>query len=209
MPTTQARRISADQYRALQRPVVVLPNPQQLFDQIVETLVAKELAKYEHADPFRSSISNGLFNLIPPRPEGLDFDYLTSLIEVNGKKGTNYIYPNPKEFTDTVAVPVGPYLVLDVEDGKGRLNTKPSVAEANILAEHRSPYTVFEGIIHGIVFPEVFASHNMYLGGSRYGSRMKMPYLYLTRDVLELCATFYDDAIPEWGAPSCGSRVGA
>ena len=205
MPKTQVARISKEQYLALQGPVT-LPSPQQLFDQIVETLMAKGLAKYEHTDPFRKNLPNGLFLWIPPRPAELDLNYLVSLIEVNGKKGGNQL--NPKGLTDKVVVPEGPYLMTDVEDGKGHLNTRRSVSEANILTEHRSPYIVFEGIMHGIVSPEVFASHNMYLCGSRDKSE-NVPDLYLCDGEPVLGVCLHDYAVPGWGAPSCGSRVGA
>ncbi len=209
MTTTEPKQktiITADQYRALQRQVE-LPTPQALFDFVVETLVAKELATYKHADPFRNKLpSSGLFLLIPPRPEELDLAHLMELIEFRGKTGTNHL--NAGNLKDEVKVPDGPYLVTDAEDGSGRLNTKPSVSKANILKENRSPYLAFEGIIHTVVFPSVFETHNMDLCGSRCKGR-GVPDLYLNDDKPKLNADWYDSASPEWGAPSCGSRVGA
>lgn len=205
MPATQQTRITSEQYHVLQSPVV-LPSPRALFDQIIETLVLKGLAKYNLADPFRNNIPHGLFNLIPPRPAELELNRLVNLIEVDGKKGQNYL--DPTFLTDTVAVPEGPYLLLDIEDGRKRLNTKPSVAEVNIFAEGRSPFITWEGIVHAIVFPEVFARNNMDLCGSRYGAR-DVPCLYLFDDEPWLSASWRGYAHPRWGAPSCGSRVGA
>lgn len=206
----QATRISLEQYRALQRPVVKLPRYYELFDQIVETLVAKGLMKYDFADHFRNIIpkipKNRLFLLIPPRPAELDLDYLMSLIEVNGQKGINCNGLEAKYLTDTVKVPEGAYLVLDIEDGKERLNTKPLVSEANILAEHRSPLTLFEGIIHGIVFPEVFNDHNMDLCGSRHENKYTIPHLSLFEGILGLSTYWEETGGPIWGVPSCGRR---
>ncbi len=193
-------------YVALQRPVVSLPTPEQLFDHMVETLVAKELAKYEHADPFREKLPTGLFLLIPPRPAELDLGHLLGLIEFEGKKGTNNLTTG--DLTDKVTVPEGPYLMAGIEDGRSRLNTKPSVSEANITAENRSPYVTFEGIIHGVLFHDVFRSHNMDLCGSRYESK-HVPHLHLDDDRPKLSADWYDSANPKWGTPSCGSRIGA
>lgn len=208
MSITRNPRISAEQYRALQRPVE-LPSPQQLFDQIVETLAANDLMKYEQADPFRNSIPNGLFNLIPPRPADLDLSRLMSLIEVNGKNGESDL--EWKYLKDKIAVPDGAYLLLGIEDGNGRLNTTPSVSEENILAMGRSPYTVFEGIIHGIVFPEIFTTHNMDIWGSRYCPDREpiplSPYLYLQAGRPLLSADWRNNAFPRGGMPSCRSRM--
>ena len=88
------------------------------------------------------------------------------------------------------------------------MNVKPSVSEQSILAQNRSPYTAYEGIMHGIVFPEMFQNHNMDLCGSRYGSG-DVPSLYLSSGGPELYADWRDCADPWWGAPSCGSRMGA
>lgn len=203
MSTRQQSCINAEQHRALQQPVV-LPSPQRLFDQIVETLVAKGLAKYDDTGPFRKDLPTGLYLLIPRQPAELDLYHLMHLIEVDGEKGQNYL--DPQDLTDTVAVPEGAYLMTDIEDGKGRLNTKLSVSEKNILAEHRSPYTAFEGIIHGIVFPELLTSHSVNLCGSRHKSR-GVPRLCLAGGRPELFADSNDGAFPKWGAPSCGGRV--
>lgn len=173
---TQKPRITAEQYRALQAPVT-LPTCKQLFDFMVETLVTKGLAKYDHADPFRNRLPAGLFLLVPPKPKEFDLNHLVSLIEVDNKKGRNYL--NVGDLADDIKVPDGPYLMVDIEDGKARLNTKPSVSKASILVAGRSPYTTWRGIVHAVVFPEVFQSHNMDLVGSRYESK-GVPGLYLS-----------------------------
>ncbi len=197
MPTTTQARISARQYWALQNPVV-LPSPQQLFDQIVETLVANGLARYEHADPFRNNIPHGLFSLVPPRAASLDLDHLMSLIEVDRKKGENYL--GATDVVDVVEVPVGPYLLLGVEDGGEHLGTN--------VAAGRSPLTVFEGIIHAVVFPEVFERNNMDLRGSRYKEGF-VPYLYLRAGVALSSYWNGAGALPKCGAPFCERRRGA
>jgi len=210
-------RISKEQYRVLQLPIVALPSPQELFEQIVETLVAKGVAKYSDADPFRNSLPNGLFNLIPPRPTELDLNHLMRLIERNGEEGMTYL--DPKKLTDRVVVPAGPYLILDIKHG-GPYYTTPSLAEADILSEQRSPFTVFEGIIHGIVFSDVLGG-GITCCGSRYQSEC-VPFLNLaidevvSPDVEEVhrvykqnCFLNADSGDRCFGAASCGSRKGA
>ncbi|MDO8664835.1 MAG: DUF5701 family protein [Candidatus Liptonbacteria bacterium] len=201
--TTAIVRPTAEQYRAPQASVT-LPTPRATFYFMVETLVAKGLAKYEHADPFRNRLPTILFLLVPPKPEEFDLSHLVSLIEVDGKRGLNYL--DPGHLTEEIKVPDGPYLMVDIEDGRARLNTKPSVSSANIANENRSPYTTWRGIVHAVVFPEVFQGHNIDLVGSRYESE-GVPYLFLNGRRPELHVCWCDDAHPEWGAPSCGSVI--
>jgi hypothetical protein len=159
--------------------------------------------KYDDADPFRMSLPKGLFLLVPPRSAEPDLDRLMEAVEVKGKKGINHI--RPKGIVDMVAIPKGPYLVIDFEEGMEYLNVQPSFSETNIIARDRSPFTVLEGIFHGIVFPELLTSVNLL--GSRYGEN-GVPGLYLGSEP-ELFAHLSNDANPEWGAPSCARRVGA
>ena len=201
--TTQAG-ITAEQYRTLQRPVN-LPKPNEVFDFEVERLVSKRVATYAQADPFRKDVPSGLFLFMPLKPQEMDLNHLVSLIEVDGKRGVNYLAE--QSLADEIEVPPAPYLALDVEDGDGRSGVKPSVNLANILAEHRSPGLTFEGIVHCFVFPEVLKHHFIDLVGSRYESEGR-PSLYLNGGRPELHAYWNDDAIAGWGAWSCGSRRG-
>lgn len=228
MSKTNAAAITKEQYWALQRPVTLPPSPKQLFDYIIEQLVAKKLASYKDADPFRKKLPRcGLFLLIPSQPKILDLDCLMSLIELDGKKGRSLL--NPQYLRDKIKVPEKPYLMLDVEDGRARRNTRISVSRRNIAKEGRSPYTVWRGIIHAVVFPEVFRSpdrqsHNMDLVGSR-GSRYESeggspkckgtPYLSFdyyddpsdAKPQLDAGSRYDDDAHPDYGAPSCGNVI--
>ena len=175
--------------------------PRQRLEFEIEMLVVKELARYEHADPFRKNPPLGHFLLVPPQPKEWDLDYLMSIVEVKGKNGRNYL--DPQYVHDEIVVPAGPYLMQDVEDGKKRLNTDPLISKANILQEGRSPYTIWRGVIHIGVFPEVLESHNMDLVGSR-----GMPFLCLYNGEPRLESYRYIPyAFPGWGAPSCGSII--
>lgn len=193
---------TVEQYRGLQHPV--LPTREQLFDYMVEVLVDKGLATYCQADPFRKNLPTRLFLLVPPQPKDMDLSNAVLLIEVDGKDGHNYL--DPQHLKDEIEVPSCPYLMVDIEDGRARLNTEPSVSRRKILAKNRSPYTTWRGIVHAIVFPEVFQSHNMDLVGSRCKSEI-MPGLYLCDGRPELSAHWDDVASPEWGAPSCGRVI--
>ncbi|MEK7118305.1 MAG: DUF5701 family protein, partial [Patescibacteria group bacterium] len=197
MPETTSVMVTPEQYRALQRPIIKLPTPQELFDFQVECLVAKQLAEYKHADPFRKKLPEaGLFVFVPPKLSTFDLKHLMSMVEVGGKKGANYL--DIEHLKDVIDVPQGAYLMDDVEDGAQRLNTKPSVSEKQIETDGRSPFITYEGIILAAVFP-VLKDHNMDLLGSRYESG-NVPDLCLHDGVPELYARFSDYAAPAWGA---------
>lgn len=204
--------VSVEEYRAFQRPFVPR-TPQQLFDWMVEERLPKKFDGMNvfssvHADPFCRKIpaSNQLFLLVPPQPKGLLedrvlLDHLVSLIGFDGKNGQNYL--DPKELTDLIEVPAGPSLLTNIDDGRLRLNVKPSISRERIKKEGRHPYTTWRGIVHGIVFPDISRDLNMDLVGSRYGSG-STPILYLSGGRLKLNARWFDVAFPRWGAPSCG-----
>ncbi len=167
MPATDEKTvITAEQYRVLQRPVE-LPTPQQVFDYEVETLVAKGLMTHDAADPFRKDLPVGLFLLVPAQPAELDLNYLMNLVGYKGKNGVNYLAV--EHLTSVVDAPKVAHLMLDVEDGATRLNVRPSESRANIRHEGRSPYDVWRGIVHAVVFPEVLDHHYLDLVGSRWG----------------------------------------
>ncbi len=173
---------------------------QHLFDFEIEKLRAKELARYADDDRFRKDLPPGFFLLVPPQPKELDLDHMVSLIEIDGKKGQNCL--DPEEYAlDKAEIPKKPYLMLDVKDGGEWLNVHPQVSKVRILRDGRLPYTIWRGIIHVIVFPEVLKSHNTDLVDSP-----GMPFLCLYRGEPRLDSYRYLPYIfPGWGAPSCGS----
>lgn len=206
--TTKITQNTVEQYRALQ----CLPSPKQLFDFEIESLVTRRLARYEHADSFRKKKPHGLFLFVPPKPRELDLNNLVSLIEYKEKKGRNYL--DPQRVHDEIEVHEGPYLMLDVEDGKTRRYAKSSVSKASIIQEGRSPWTTWRGLIHAILFPEVLQRHNMVLVGSRYESEYESgesespPYLCLYEGEPRLeWYPWYVYAFPGWGVPSCGGVI--
>lgn len=192
--------ITAEQYRALQRPIE-LPTPQHLFNFEVETLEAKGLMAYDTADAFRKDLPSGLFLLVPAQPVELDLNHLMGLVEIDGKTGVNYL--DVQYIKDVVDISRAAHMMLDIEDGAERLNVKPSISRANIKAEGRLPYNIWRGIVHVVVFPQVLGHHYMDLVGSRCGEG-DVPFLCLVGRP-GLGRRWEGSALPEWGAPSCGS----
>jgi hypothetical protein len=184
--------LPVEQYRALQRDPIVLPQPEEIFDFIVETLVAKRLATYADADPFRAHVPKGLFLLVPPKPDG------DLLGVIHGRS-----FVRGCDLRDAIAAPPAPYLMIDVDDGRRGVGGPP-VAEPG-----RSPFLLWEGIVHAAVFPMVFESHDLVFGGTEHGSGA-MPTLCRNSGRFELRALFYTaGGYPRCGVPTCALRVGA
>jgi len=207
MPQTEKQKItiSVEQYQGLVAPPPVLPSSGELFDFQVEGLVDRKLATYGDADPFRNRIpEKGFFLFVPPRPKILDLSQLMSHVELNGKTGVNYL--DVSYIKPIVEVPSTAHLLVDVEDGRARLNTKPMISRDNIAKENRYPYDVFRGIIHAILFPMVLSHHYMDHVGSRYNEGF-VPFLYVNDDKPALNGYGGDYAYPKYGAPSAGSVI--
>lgn len=210
MSTTTIRpNVSAQQYRALQPPVTV-PTPRELFEFQAEKLREKGLdLPDKDVNRLRQLIPKEpqLFLVIPNRPDTLDLISLMRLVELNGIKGNNRL--KPWRLADFVDMPRESHLLLDVEDGRERLNVNPSVSAKNIRREGRYPYSTWYGLVHGIVFPYVLQNHSLDLVGSRYKSDL-VPCLYLDGGkVPDLFNRYWhEDASPKSGAPSAGSIAG-
>lgn len=205
--TTNRRTVSTQQYTALQTPLV-LPTPEELFEFQIQTLKDKGLdLSDEDVDRLRPLIPSEpqLFLVIPPRPSTLDLPGLMALIEVDGKKGNNRL--DLQHLTDVVETPATAHLLLDVEDGRERLNTKPNVSFENIRREGRLAYPLWYGLIHVIVFPHVLQAHNLDLCGSCCGSQ-SIPRLSLSGGIPNLFSYRNDSVNPWWGTPSAGSIGG-
>ncbi len=70
-------------------------------------------------------------------------------------------------------IPDDPYLLIDVQHGKERLNHATEVSELLIKEQGRHALTVNEGVAFATQVPEVFTdSYIMELAGSRYGQRV-------------------------------------
>ncbi|HVN26124.1 MAG TPA: DUF5701 family protein [Candidatus Paceibacterota bacterium] len=211
MPQTakEKRVVSAEQYQGLIAPPPMLPSASEFFDYQVEGLVDRKLATYGDADPFRNRLpEKGFFLFVPPRPKVLDLNELMAHVELNGETGVNHL--DIVDITATVEVPHSAHLLVDVEDGRARLNVNAMVSRQNIANEKRNPYDAFRGIIHVILFPMVLSHHCMYLVGSRCDGGLvggRVPLLYLAGYTPVLNDFCEDSVVPVWGAPSAGSVI--
>lgn len=177
-----------------------------LFDYMIERMVAAKIATYEMAAPFRRAIPNRPFLWIPSGLSILGLGCLMNLVTAKEIRGVNFLIL--QHCSNTVAIPDEPYFMFDIEDGGSRLNVKPSLSEARIFAENRSPYAILEGIVHAVVFPEAFDTHNMSLCGSRYKIE-DIPEILLSDSGPRLQSSFLDSPHPRFGVPSCRNRYTA
>ena len=201
---TEKSVVSAEAYQAIYRPPPRVMTSEEMLEHQLSCFVAHGFAKREDADPFWKRLENSRLLFVPKKPAHFDLAALMAMIELAGKRGTNYL--NVQSLKDLIEVPETPYLMTDVEDGGGRLNTNPSVSREAILAEKRSPFVTFEGIAFGIVLPVVLTHHNLDLVGSQYDAK-HVPGLFRLDVRPALSSCWGGSANPEWGAPSCGSRL--
>lgn len=203
MSTTVTSDVSAAQYDALQ-PYDDPPTPEQLFFHQIRRFKNKGLdlphTEVERLQLLIPSKPQQLFLVIPPRPDTLDLGSLMSLIEVDGIKGGNCL--DLENLTDMCTDPQKAHLLLNVEDGRRRLNALPCTSFQNIQRENRVAFSVWYGLILGIVFPYVLKNHHLDLCGSRYRSSSNVPILYLCEGAPKLYSSFLDQGHPKRGAPS-------
>jgi hypothetical protein len=207
MPQTAKKtfEVSLIHYEGLCAPPPVLPTQEELFDYQIETLVAQGHAQYADADPFRNRVPvKGLFLIVPPPPKKLDLKGLMANVELDGRTGVNYL--DVAYLKDIGEYPTTASLLTDIEDGRGRLNTKPMVSRENIATEKRHPYNTWRGIVHITVFPWVLKHHYLDLVGTRCYEAC-VPSLCV-RDVRPALRGRWEAfAVPKWGAPSAGNVI--
>ena len=205
MPMTEKRLITPEQYAARLAPVLS-PTTEELFEHQRATLAEKKLAAVDMFDGFVKRIpASGLFLLVPSAPAPiteLDWNELMARVEWNGRTGQNYL--DPKHLTDLAEPLSHPAVLLDVEDGRARVNVCPTDSRKAIGREGRQSYTLWRGYIHLLLFPMVLAHHNMDLIGSRFDAE-SVPALCLYDGKPALSSHWEVNANPVWGAPSCGS----
>ena len=207
MPQTAKKtfEVSLIHYEGLCAPPPVLPSQKEMFDYQIETLVGKGLAEYSDADPFRNRIpEQGLFLIVPPPPKKLDLKELMAGVALDGRTGVNYF--DASYLADIGEYPATASLLTDVEDGRGRLNTKPSISRQNIKGEKRHAYNTWRGIIHITVFPWVLKHHYLDLVGARC-SGDGVPCLCVGGGKPAIHRNGGGGALPNYGAPSAGSVI--
>jgi hypothetical protein len=144
------------------------------------------------------------FVIVPQKPE-LTLAVRMEKVVLGGNAGASYLTDN--RVTNLDNIPKGYYLAVDVEDGRGIRNTKPSVALAQFKRENRFGGTVAEGISVVTYNPGILRHHYIDLPGSHCGGGI-VPYLGEGGAGPKLDAIWDAGAHPDYGALSCGGRLG-
>lgn len=200
--STTSKIITPEQYAALHAPVPP-PTPLEVFEFQRSRLAALDLAKVGDFDKFADRLPAGLFILVPVQPapaREVDWSEYMGRIEYNDKRGTNYL--DQSEMKDLGEVPSVPVLLSAVEDGRTRLNVRPSVSRENIAYEKRSAFLAWWGFIMVALFPHILVGRGYDMVSSSYGAGF-VPCFCLHDGVPALNFVWGDGAGPEWGAPSC------
>jgi hypothetical protein len=196
----------AAQYSVRVPPIDVCTQ-EEFFEYQVEKLVSLKLARYEDADGLRKELpESGLFDFMPTAPKEIDLKATMALVDLDYRKGVSYL--DHQYHTDLEQNPAKPSLLVDVEDGRGRLNVAPMFSRVAIVKGRRHPFTTWRGLIHVILFPDVLKHHYIDLIGSWYYERRGVPFLYLDDDKPALDGSRWEGAADQrWGAASCGRII--
>lgn len=205
-------------------PVAACPTEAELeFDRQVDALSTAGLAEaLDLADRcFRASLEP-LRDLLPtPEPDAAGIPFvvvvphlpvvpvLESVTTVGGAGFTTMIDEDLEGFRPLpeLEVPVGPYLLKDVDPGADTLNVPPAEVLPRLRSEGRSPLTIAEGLAVLVSDPGVLRGRNCFsLLGSRAGDK-RVPALWVSarRPRLGWC---YQGAPHTWlGSASCAGRL--
>lgn len=193
------------EYEAIFAPAPKLKTPAELFDLQVKVWMALGLLTPDEAGSLRCHAPDARNFLLVPDLSQTHLTVLMKQVVLKGKTGESYL--DQQHLTDEDGASKGAHLLLDIRDGRERLNTEPSEAEKQIKKAGRIGFTARQGIAFGIIFPDVLAHHNLDLVRSRYDGRV--PSLYRIDDgVPWLYIRYTDGPYPKWGAPCAGSAVG-
>lgn len=107
--------------------------------------------------------------------------------------------------TDQLDVPVSPYYIFDVEDGRETINKNIQKARLDIGNQGRSCLATAE-IISLSLHTENYLDYGIIALNSRYNIR-GIPAIYLFNGRPELGIYHQSGNIKYWGVPSCASRL--
>jgi len=204
-------------------PVAACPTEAELeFDRQIDALVMTGLpGAMELADECFRACAEPLRDLLPPVPGDPDripfvvvfpslpvVPLLETVHTVGGPGFTTMSEDDLARFRPLpeLHVPVGPYLLLDVDLGADTFDVPPGDVLPRLEAQGRTPLTVAEGLALLVSDPGVLRSRNCFsVAGSRAGDK-RVPAYWVSarRPRLGWC---YQGAPHSWlGTASCAGR---
>jgi hypothetical protein len=205
-------------------PVAACPTETELeFDRQVDALVTAGLPEALDLAPecFRAAVEP-LRDLLPDaEPNGATIPFVVVvphlpvvrvLESVHTLGGTGFTTMDDDDLArfqplPELAVPSGPYLLLDVDPGADTVNMPPAEVLPRLAAAGRSPLTIAEGLAVLVSDPGVLRGRNCFsLLGSRAGDK-RVPALWIS-DLRPRLGWCYQGAPHTWlGSASCAGRV--
>lgn len=184
----------------------------EFFSWQVKVLDNKGLATKKQLEPLRPLLAklpaptwtDGRIPFVIVPETSLGLNERMSKVILDGKTGKNWL--DASKITNISTAPAGPYLAVDVEDGRAMQNQAPRDCQTQFEEQGRLGLTVDEGMALLTYAPETLKHHYLDLPGSRYDGHV--PYLYVVGVRPWLYAFWRDDAVPCYGSASCGSRLG-
>jgi len=184
------------------------PQGQELFDLQNDLLHNKRLAKrgtFDHLTA-RASRQQKFFLLIPPLLQYSLSDLMSrvELADFSGKavKGRSAVDPDARD-EDTMEVPSmdSSYMLEGVDYGRDRMGTSPRKCAAEISKEGRRAFTMRQGIVLAILFPDVLRQHYLEMAGSLVDGCA--PGIYTVNFLAVLSAVHTGSTHFFVGSPSC------
>ncbi len=204
-----AKQMSVMQYHALQTDPIT---SNEVFESEVSALrsFGFDFPKAD-VDRLRQFVpeKSQLFLVVPPQPDTLDLANLMGRVKLKGLFGESEL--EPQYLVNTFDVPTTSHLLLDVDDGRKRLNKNALDSFKDIKTANRIPYSTWHGIIHAMLFPCVLEQYSVILVGSQYNysDTKSVPYIYRdTHGIPRLAYLYPQSHGVTCGTPSARSMVG-
>lgn len=145
--------------------------------------------------------------IIPGIPTSADWDRMIPLIQSSGKSCRNGL--KGWDLVDIAEIPQEPYLLIDVDDGRGTFHLGQSEAEEMLRSQGRQGLTAWEALFFSLMF-SILEYHSIYAVASRVRKvgeeREFYPTIYRHQDGPILAPVGDGLALPHYGTPSCRER---
>ncbi len=211
--TTYIPQLYPRQYAAVFRPSQVelpmkidLPSIEEFIEWRIARLTRLGVASKNDLLRLAAHVTDRNFGFFPEWPDPLDFSRWMAMIDhPYGRRGLNRLH-TPGFVTDVIAIPAGPCIGLDIDDGWSRRNMRPTTSRQEIVSAGRVPFTARMGVSFVGDNPDAINDLGLDLAGSEYSvNGLPVVALHNKRPVL---FDWWDIRAKSGGVPSCGRVVG-
>ncbi len=161
----------------------------------------------DYCEPLKAKflLADGKLDCLVLPPTFLTPAQKMTLVIVDGQRGRSYLNPALVRPVDGATKrPDGPYLMLDVEDGRAMLGISSDECAKRFVKNGRFGCTVDEGEMVAIYWPSTLKHHYIDCPVSRY-DRDSVPCVGIWYGEPKLDAHHSGSAHSRYGSASCGS----